>query len=99
MKDKGNNSGLIKPYIIPQLSVNLWGRDLLSQMKFIMCSPSDVVTAQMLAQGYSPGKGLRKAENGILLLIPNLGQVDRKGFGNFLFRPLTRLHPNYVLIQ
>ncbi|XP_075413432.1 endogenous retrovirus group K member 6 Pro protein-like [Tenrec ecaudatus] len=64
-KDEENNSGLIKPFIIPQLLVNLWGRDLLSQMKIIMCSPTDIVTAQMLAQGYSPGKGLGKGEDGI----------------------------------
>ena len=58
--DKENNSGLIKPFIIPHLPVNLWGRDLLSQMKIIMCSPNDIVTAQMLTQGYTPVKVLEK---------------------------------------
>lgn len=82
-REKENNSGLIKPFIIPQLPVNLWGRDLLSQMKIMMCSPNDIVTAQMLAQGYSPGKGLGKKEDGILQPIPALGQLDRKGLGNF----------------
>ena len=81
-KDKENNSGLIKPFVIPQLPVNLWGQDLLSQMK-IMCSPNDIVTAQMLAQGYSPRKGLGKRENGIQQPIPALGQSNTKGFGNF----------------
>lgn len=56
-KNREGNSGLIKPFIIPQLPVSLWGRDLLSQMKVMMCSPNEVVTAQMLAQGFSPGKG------------------------------------------
>lgn len=82
-RDKENNTGLIKPYIIPHLPVNLWGRDLLSQMKVIMCSPNETVAAQMLSQGYTPGKGLGKAENGILHPIPNVGQIDRKGLGNF----------------
>ncbi|ADC33200.1 protease, partial [Simian retrovirus 4] len=82
-KDKENNSGLIKPFIIPNLPVNLWGRDLLSQMKLMMCSPNDIVTAQMLAQGYCPGKGLGKKENGILQPLQNQGQCDKKGFGNF----------------
>lgn len=82
-RDKENNSGLIKPFVIPNLPVNLWGRDLLSQMKIMMCSPNDIVTAQMLAQGYSPGKGLGKKENGILHPIPNQGQSNKKGFGNF----------------
>lgn len=81
--DKEGNSGLIKPFVIPNLPVNLWGRDLLSQMKIMMCSPNEVVTAQMLAQGYAPGKGLGKKENGILQPIPNRGQCDKKGFGNF----------------
>nr|6S1V_A Chain A, Gag-Pro-Pol polyprotein [Mason-Pfizer monkey virus]6S1V_B Chain B, Gag-Pro-Pol polyprotein [Mason-Pfizer monkey virus]6S1W_A Chain A, Gag-Pro-Pol polyprotein [Mason-Pfizer monkey virus]6S1W_B Chain B, Gag-Pro-Pol polyprotein [Mason-Pfizer monkey virus] len=44
-RDKENNSGLIKPFVIPNLPVNLWGRDLLSQMKIMMCSPNDIVTA------------------------------------------------------
>ena len=81
--DKENNSGLIKPFVIPYLPVNLWGRDLLSQMKIIMCSPNDIVTAQMLTQGYTPGKGLGKGENGIPQPILVSGQLDKKGFGNF----------------
>ena len=76
-RDKENNTGLIKPYIIPHLPVNLWGRDLLSQMKVIMCSPNETVAARMLSQGYKPGKGLGKAKNGILHPIPNVGQIEK----------------------
>ncbi|QTI96651.1 pro, partial [Prosimian retrovirus 1] len=82
-RDKEGNSGLIKPFVIPHLPVNLWGRDLLTQMGVIMCSPNNVVTAQMLAQGYSPGKGLGKQENGILQPVPIARQKDKKGLGNF----------------
>ena len=52
-------------------------------MKIIMCSPNDIVTAQMLTQGYTPGKGLGKGENGIPQPILVSGQLDKKGFGNF----------------
>lgn len=57
-RDKENNSGLIKPFVIPHLPVDLCGRDLLSQMKVIICSPNEVIATQTLAQGYSPRKGL-----------------------------------------
>ena len=82
-RDQESNSGLIKPFVIPDLPVNLWGRDLLSQMRVMMCSPNDIVTAQMLAQGYHPGKGLGKREDGILQPIPAIGKLDKMGLGNF----------------
>ena len=34
------------------LPITLWGRDLLSQMGLMMCSPNEVVTRQMLRQGF-----------------------------------------------
>lgn len=62
-RDKENNSGLIKPFVIPHLPVNSWGRGLLSPMKVIMCRPNEEIAAQMLAQGHSPSKELGKREN------------------------------------
>lgn len=62
-RDKENNSGLINPFVIPHLPVNLQGRNLLYQRKVIMCRPNEDIAVQMLAQGYSPGKGLGKQEN------------------------------------
>ena len=47
------------------LPVTLWGRDLLSQMGIIMCSPKEMVTKQMLRQGLLPGHGLKKKGQGI----------------------------------
>ena len=49
-KDEEGNSGQIKPYVMSNLPVTLWGRDLLSQMGIIMCSPNEAVTKQMLRQ-------------------------------------------------
>ena len=51
-KDEEGNSGQIQPYVMPNLPITLWGRDLLSQMGLIMCSPNEVVAKQMLEQGF-----------------------------------------------
>ena len=64
-KDEEDNSGQIQPYVMPNLPTTLWGRDLLSQMGLIMCSPHVVVTKQMLEQGFLPGQGLGKEGQGI----------------------------------
>ena len=42
------------------LPITLWGRDLLSQMGLIMCTPNEAVTKQMLGQGFLPGQELGK---------------------------------------
>lgn len=43
-KNDEGHSGKIQPYVISGLPVNLWGRDLLSQLGIIMCSPNDIDT-------------------------------------------------------
>lgn len=82
-KDKDGNQGIIQPYIIPGLPINLWGRDLLSQMSLIICSPNEVVTAQMLNSGFLPGKGLGKNENGTREPITVQPRPPRAGLGYF----------------
>lgn len=42
--DSEGNSGTVIPYVIPDLPTSLWGRDILSQMNVIMCSPKEAVT-------------------------------------------------------
>jgi hypothetical protein len=42
--------GTVQPLVIEALPVNLWGRDMLSQMKVIMCSPNEILTQKMLSQ-------------------------------------------------
>ena len=59
------NSGQIQLYVMSNLPVTLWGRDLLSQMGIIMCNPNEAVTKQMLKQGFLPGQGLGKEGQGI----------------------------------
>lgn len=59
-KDQEGNQGHIQPYVIAGLPLNLWGRDLLTQMGMIMGSPNNVVTAQMLKSRFLPNQGLGK---------------------------------------
>jgi hypothetical protein len=59
-RDEEGNSGQIQPYVTPHLPITLWGRDLLSQMGLARCSPNEVMTKQMLRQGFLPGQGLGK---------------------------------------
>ena len=59
-RDKDGHTGQFKPYILPHLPVNLWGRDILSKMGVYLYSPSPTVTELMLDQGLLPNEGLGK---------------------------------------
>ncbi|XP_062034494.1 endogenous retrovirus group K member 6 Pro protein-like [Lepus europaeus] len=73
-KDKEGNQDTVTPFVLPGLPVNLWGCDILSQMEVILCSPSAVVTQQMLRM---PGTGLGKMRQGITQPITApLKQID-----------------------
>lgn len=81
--DKENNSGTVQPYIVPNLPVNLWGRDILSQMGVIMFSPNSKITTQMLKQGFLPGQGLGKQGQGIKKPLSTAQRPPRLGLGHF----------------
>lgn len=59
-RDEEGHEGEIQPYVVPHLPINLWGRDILATMGALICSPNEVVTKQMLAQGYRSSQGLGK---------------------------------------
>lgn len=59
-RDEDGKSGNIQPYVMPNLPVTLWGRDLLSQMGVILCSSKEMVTEQTFRQGPLPDRGLIK---------------------------------------
>ena len=80
-EDNEGNSGSIQPFVVPGLPVNLWGRDILSQMKVFMCSPNAVIAQQMLSQGYLPGQGLGKNSQGRPTPIEATPKVDCAGLG------------------
>ena len=46
-----------------------------------MCSPNEVITQQMLAQGYLPGQGLGKYSQGRPTPIEATPKIDRAGLG------------------
>jgi hypothetical protein len=83
--DKENNTGTVRPFVVRGLPVNLWGRDILSQMGVIMYSPNETVTNLMLKKGYLPGKGLRKNEQGIVHPFVPVPKRDKKGLEADLF--------------
>lgn len=80
-EDSEGNRGSIRPYVVPGLPVNLWGRDILSQMNVFMCSPNEMVTQQMLSQGYLPGQGLGKYGQGGVVPISASPKIGRTGLG------------------
>lgn len=80
-EDPDGNTGQVRPFIVPGLPVNLWGRDILSQMGVLMFSPSATVTHQMLNQGFIPGKGLGKNNQGITVPIEAEHRAPRTGLG------------------
>ncbi|XP_074138386.1 endogenous retrovirus group K member 7 Pro protein-like [Sminthopsis crassicaudata] len=80
-EDAEGNKGIVRPFIVPNLPINLWGRDILSQMGIIMCSPNSIVTEQMLRQGFLPKQGLGKNNHGIREPIQLQPQSDRTGLG------------------
>lgn len=87
--DSENNSGTFQPFVVQGLPLNLWGRDLLSQMQLIMHSPNTTVTKQMLKQGYLPKQGLGKHSSGITSPIHPRPLVPRQGLGYTDNPPLT----------
>jgi hypothetical protein len=73
----------IQPYVMSNLPVTLWGRDLLSQMGIIMCSPNEAMTKQMLRQGFLPGHGLGKKGRGIKTFEAPQPHSNTRGLGYF----------------
>ena len=82
--EKENNTGPVQHFVVKGLPVNLWGRDILSQMGMIMFSP-ETITNLMLKTGYLPGKGLGKNEQGRIPPIMPTPKNDKKGLGADLF--------------
>ena len=82
-RDEEGNSGQIQLYVMSNLPVTLWGRDLLSQMGIIMCSSNEAVTKQMLRQGFLPSQGLGKEGQGIKTFESPKPHSNTRGLGYF----------------
>ncbi|XP_037382548.1 endogenous retrovirus group K member 19 Pro protein-like [Talpa occidentalis] len=57
------HSGQFQPYVLPNIPMNLWGKDVLSAMGALLVVGSQV-TQMMINSGYTLGKGLGKSEQG-----------------------------------
>ena len=82
-KDEEDNAGQLKPYVMPNLLLALWGIDLLSQKYLVMCSPNEVVAKPMLEQGFLPGQGLVKEGQDINKFESPKPHSNTRGLGNF----------------
>lgn len=81
-QDQDGDTGLVRPYVIPDLPINLWGRDLMDQMGLVLLKCKDKkVLDQMLAQGYVPSRGLGKHLQGITTPIQATSNPGRQGLG------------------
>lgn len=99
-QDEDRNVGLVRPYIIPDLPVNLWGRDIMEQVGAIILScKNPAALQQMLNQGYTPTQGLGRELQGIAHPIDPAPNHGRLGLGfsshsqNFPLWSLPLLHP------
>ncbi|XP_055994420.1 endogenous retrovirus group K member 7 Pro protein-like [Sorex fumeus] len=72
--------GHVRPYVLPDLPVNLWGRDVLSQMDLILVDTKGLDL--LLQQGYLPGQGLGRHSQGLTEPVMPSPSVGRLGLGN-----------------
>lgn len=79
--DPGRQQGTFCPYVLPGLPVNLWVRDVLSQMHVVVYSPSTQVSHMMFNQGFLPSQGLGKSHQGITAAIQVKPKNDKLGLG------------------
>ena len=66
-QDNESHEGYFQPYVLPGLPVNLWGRDVLSEMGAVLTTqptPPPVASQIMQQLGWRPGQGLGKKSAG-----------------------------------
>lgn len=79
--DEEGNKGTFQPYILP-LPVNLWGRDVLTVLKYVLTNNySNNSQHIMESMGGVPGKGLDKKLQGHKEPVPVQIKLDKKGLG------------------
>ncbi|KAL6054647.1 hypothetical protein STEG23_035338 [Scotinomys teguina] len=70
--------GKFQPFVV-ELPITLWGRDVLSQMKFMLTTEYSEASQNMMRNsGFIPGKGLGKCLQGIAEPIMTTGKQDHK---------------------
>lgn len=82
-KDQEGHEGSFQPYVVAGLPVNLWGRDVMSQMGVYLYSPNQQVTKMMFDQGLLPKDGLGPSGQGRKEPIFPSPLPQRAGLGYF----------------
>ena len=73
--------GTITPYVLT-LPINLWGRDVLQQLDFVLTNDYSPQSQQIMKNmGCVPGRGLGKHLQGRTSPLPSNGKQDRTGLG------------------
>lgn len=80
--DSDGHSGTFRPYVLPGIPINLWGRDILKAMGAHLVTHSPALDI-MLKQGFHPAKGLGKNLQGSSEPLPVQVKTDRAGLGCF----------------
>lgn len=79
-RDDEGHQGDFTPFVLP-VPVNLWGRDVLTNMELTLTNVSPTAQKMMHKQGYRPGKGLGRNLQGHAQPIDLKPKLDRKGLG------------------
>lgn len=97
-QDQDGHQGEMRPYILPRLPVNLWGRDVMSKMGVFLYSPSTAISSQMFDQGLLPHQGLGKHGQGRIAPIQPQKLAPRAGLGYFQWGLLIVLLLTLILL-
>lgn len=72
---------MFRPFVV-DLPINLWGRDIQTQMKLILTNDYSPLAKDILhKQGYVPGKGLGKYLQGQIEPLQTKQNPGRQGLG------------------
>lgn len=85
-KDEEGHEGIFQPFVLPNVPVNLWGRDVLDAMGAVLTTQP--VQRMMKNQGFCPGKGLGKNLQGDPVPVSDKPSAvrpsyNRAGLGHF----------------
>ncbi|KAL6054722.1 hypothetical protein STEG23_026560 [Scotinomys teguina] len=71
--------GKFQPFVV-ELPITLWGRDVLSQMNFMLTTEYSEASRNMMRNsGFIPGKGLGKHLQGMAEPLVPIGKQDHRG--------------------